>query len=435
MRTLCCLLLLLAQSAQGTTLQELVEKDQLRLGSWLSPDSDIVPGQEVQLTIEISTRRWFAGGTHIKLPEVARLVVLQRDQFATNLSRREAADTWVIQRWHLEYYPQRAGEFKIPPIKLELAVNDSRAGIVKGELTTQALSFTAAVPASLQAIDSWVATPDLNIKQTLDPAPQQLKPGDAFTREVIFNASNLPSMMLPSLADRSPPGLSAYPETPVLTDRSNRGEAIAQRSERIVYLVESAGQYLLPEQTFYWWDTANQQLEIAVLEAVTVDAGIGAIKPSAERAEPGPRGEEAFNLRWLTLLLLLPLGYALYRLHLSRAGQYNERDLLKQVENCLLAGHREEAVVLLYQWLNQSQPRPDWIHLRDAASERADPAIATQISALLDSVFGPEDAAVGEPLKARRLAGGRRTPGFLTRWLPRPIALDLNPVDEDTPSH
>jgi hypothetical protein len=422
------LLLLLAPCVGATTLQQLMDEDQLRLNSWLTPASDIVPGQEVQLTIEISTRRWFAGGTRIKLPEVPQLVVLQRDQFANNLSRREEGGTWVIQRWHLELYPQRAGEFEVPPINLELAVNDARAGIVQGKLVSKALAFSAVLPAALQGIGSWVAAPQFSLQQKLDPAPEQLQPGDAFTREVIFKASNLTAMMLPSLAGSSPQGLSAYKEISELVDRSNRGEAIAERTERIVYVVESAGQYQLPDQTFYWWDTANNQMEITILPAVTVDAGGGVLAPPPISGSPvTPEKRAHLDPLWLAPMLLLPLIYMLYRLRRSRAGQFDERLLLKQVEACLRSGERERAIEFLYQWLNQSRPLPDWYRLRRAVSDHADSATAGKVSALMDSVYGgAADANVGA-LKARQLSAKRSLPRFFRRCLPRPVKLELNP--------
>ena len=54
----------------ATSLEGLLESDQLRLRSWLQPEADIVVGEEVRLTIEVATRRWFAGGTRIRPPEV-----------------------------------------------------------------------------------------------------------------------------------------------------------------------------------------------------------------------------------------------------------------------------------------------------------------------------------------------------------------------------
>ena len=93
---------LLAANCQAASLQDLVDRGDLRVRSWLTPAEDIVVGQEVQLTIEVSTQRWFAGGTRIETPEIPNLVILRRDQFANNLNQREGAVSWVMQRWNLQ---------------------------------------------------------------------------------------------------------------------------------------------------------------------------------------------------------------------------------------------------------------------------------------------------------------------------------------------
>ena len=229
-RYLVLVLLCWCSAIHASSLQELMAGDQLRLRSWLAPATNIVVGQEVQLVIEISTRRWFAGGTQINYPEVKNLVILRRNQFATNLSRREEGSTWVVQQWHLELYPQVEGEYSLPALVLELAVNDASAGIVRGTLTTTALAFAATVPELLKSVDAWLATPRLDVSQEFDRELEALRPGDAFEQVITLRATNVTAMMLPTPRIPQLPGLSAYADNPQLQDRSNRGEATAARN-------------------------------------------------------------------------------------------------------------------------------------------------------------------------------------------------------------
>ena len=106
--------LLVALPATASSLQSLMSEDRLRLKAWLTPETDIVVGQEVRLTLELATPRWFAGGTRFALPEIRNVIVLRRNQFATNFSRREGGATWVVQQWQLELYPQAVGQFRVP---------------------------------------------------------------------------------------------------------------------------------------------------------------------------------------------------------------------------------------------------------------------------------------------------------------------------------
>lgn len=416
----CGLLLLLCCQAcfsSAASLQELLVSDQLRLRSWLSPATDIVTGQEVKLVIEVSTRRWFAGGTRIQHPEIHQVVVLQRDQFATNLSRSEGGQTWVVQQWSLELYPQRDGNYLIPALTLALAVNDAKAGIVRGNLHTEPREFSAATPELLRATERWLATPLLEIEQHFDRQLTGLQPGDAFTRTITSRATKVTAMMLPTPANIELSGLSAYADNPLLEDRSNRGEATAQRIDRTTYMVEQAGDYQLPEQIFYWWDTAGGQLQLAILPALTIEvAGDGTAAPSTDY-----QLHINIRLRWVLLAaILLLIGIAVRR-RARQPAQYSDRQLLRAARRSLRAGDRQRATLLLYQWLNRKPSQRDWLSLRQAATSSADPLLAAQIDSLLATTYG-ETGAAPDNLRWQSFLPQQRR-----RWRRQSAELHLNP--------
>jgi len=384
------LILLLATGASATTLQDLLETDQLRVRSWLVPAEDIVVGQEVRLVIEVATRRWFAGGTRIRPPEIRNLVVLQRDQFATNLSRNEEGQTWVVQQWGLELYPQIRGGYQLPGIELELAVNDAKAGIVRGKLTTASLEFSAAVPELLRTTDRWLATPALTVSQRVDNNLLGLRPGDAFTREVTITANNVTAMMLPTPVNIELPGLSAYEEVPALTNRSNRGEAIAERIDRITYVVEAPGSYHIPEQVFTWWDTTSGQVQTATLQALDIDAG-----SAVTAAIPQQKSsiDIHIQLRWFLLAGALLLAWRLLRR--PRRQALTERKLLQLAARELRRGSSGASLRHLYHWLDLGRPTTQWLTLRQAAQD-GDPATLEAIDGLLASVYGGSDSTPGK---------------------------------------
>jgi hypothetical protein len=421
---------LLCMNSHALNLQDLLRQDQLRISTWITPDDNIVVGQEVQLTIEIATSRWFAGGTHIRHPEIPQLVILQRDQFATNLSRREAGQTWVVQRWSLELYAQKAGVYQLPPIDLELAVNHATAGIVKGSLQSDPVTFRADIPPGLEQERQWLATTAFSISQTVEPEPTQLQPGDAVQREVRMVASHLSAMMLPALEAQTVEGIAVYPEPPELKDRSNRGEATAERIERVTYIIEKAGQYVLPEQVFYWWNSSEQQVETAVLEAITLDAGTAAAKQTEGIDSARDRGNTvvARLLSWWPILPVMIIGLAVvYLLRRRGAAPPSERALLAQAQRHLRKGDRDKAVVALYQWLNACQPAPDWYQLRAAASRHSQPDLLENIESLLCEVYAGSGA---EASNASDLLALRQSHGLMRKirgWLSRPRRLPLNP--------
>ncbi len=318
-----CVLILLAGHAvfvAASSLVELQESGRLQLDSSLAPAEGIVPGQKVRLTLKIATDRWFSGGTRINIPEVSGLIILQTEQFASNASEIRDGQSWVVQRWTLDVFPQRSGDFTIPPMQLQVKINAGDTGDVEGTLLTAAAHFSATVPDELARAEHWVAAPEFEVRQSFDRSLEGLQVGDAFEREIVFEASDVMAMMLPAFSPDKQPGLASYPSPPVLNNSGNRGQAAASRSQRISYIVEAQGQYLLPAQDYFWWDTGSKQLQLIALPATDISVGSGSttvLKSTTTDLDITPRQ-----------LLIFIAGLALLALVLRLAWKFLPRSLL-----------------------------------------------------------------------------------------------------------
>ena len=319
-------LLLLASSsfASGVTLQELVDEGRVELDARLTPDAGVVPGQKMTLTVKIATERWFSGGTRLSLPEVPGVIILQTEQFASNASERRGDQNWVLQRWTLDVYAQRPGDFTLPPVSARVKINAGDAGDVEGALKTPPVTFSVELPAALAGVEQWVAAPEYTVNQSFDRSLEGLQVGDAFEREIVFAASDIMAMMLPTFSAENLPGLAAYPAPPVLDNSNNRGQIRASRSERISYVVQAEGEYQLPAADFFWWDTTTAQLKVLSLPATKITVGAGAaahIDGSTDSMPLSPRQWllGAAGLGLLAVILCLA-GKYLPRLPLSRWG-------------------------------------------------------------------------------------------------------------------
>jgi hypothetical protein len=263
-------------AVEATVIEDLQAQGRLSIAASLSPAENVVAGQKLALVIEIATDRWFTGGTRLALPEVPGLVILQTEQFASNATEMRGTQSWVLQRWTLDVYPQRAGDFTIPSVRARVRVDGGEAGAVEGDLFSPATRFSASLPAGLQADQHWVAAPEFSVVQTFDRELDGLGVGDAFERQLRFEASDLMAMMLPEFSPKAMPGLGIYPSPPELANTSNRGEVRASRVQRVSYVVEKGGVYRLPAEEFFWWDTARGELRLVRLDEVVFAAGSGA---------------------------------------------------------------------------------------------------------------------------------------------------------------
>lgn len=267
------LFVLLPNWSWSASLAQLQSEKHIEISAQLIPFTDIAAGQRAELIINIATDRWFAGGTRFEIPEVNGLVIIQTNNFASNSSENRKGQSWVMQRWSLDVFPQRSGTFMIPPIDVRLNINDEAAGEVKGILQSPSLTFQASVPEALANAQHWVAAPTYTVSQSFDRELTDLKTGDAIERTIVFEATDVMAMMLPSWQQESLPGLAVYPQPPSLSNTNNRGSMIARRVEHITYIVEEPGQYQLPARDYYWWDTREGELQIRFLPAVDITVG------------------------------------------------------------------------------------------------------------------------------------------------------------------
>lgn len=322
--TVLCLMTLAGAIAHAaaTTIADLQAAQRLEINASLSPEEGVVAGQKLTLRLKIATDRWFSGGTRIVLPEVPGLVILQTEQFASNASERRGEQNWVIQRWTLDIYPQRAGDFTIPAIASQVQVNADAGDDVSGTLDSPPVSFSVTVPQALADVQEWVAAPDFSVSQQFDRSLDALQVGDAFERTIVFEASDVMAMMLPSAPPGEFNGLASYPSPPVLENNNNRGQASASRAERVSYVVEAEGRYRLPALDFYWWDTTTGELQLISLppQEIVVGTGIAAAAVSDGVIQAVSKRQILLGGGSLILLLgLLWLGWSyLPRLPLAR---------------------------------------------------------------------------------------------------------------------
>jgi len=266
-----CLLLLLAWCSADKVLAgsiaELMAADRLRVITTLEPDGALVPGQRALLTVTVATDRWFTGGTRVTLPEVQGLTILEASQFAHNSSKREGANTWVLQHWRYEVYGHREGRFVIPSPRVHVEVSVEGPDVVAGELAAPPVAVSVQTPAELALVGEWVAAPHFAVTESFDRPLDQLQVGDVLVREVLLTATDTPAMLLPPVQFESAAGLATYPSTPVLENTRNRGQLDARRQEKVSYVIETAGEHHLPALRFSWWDTETGLARTILLPA------------------------------------------------------------------------------------------------------------------------------------------------------------------------
>lgn len=422
-----------AQSSLG----ELEQAGQFRMRAWLEPESGAVVGQQVLLKIEIATDRWFAGGTRLGLVEIPDAIVLRREKFATNLSLREGAKSWTAQQYTLTIYPQKPQPYTVPPIELAIAIAGEGGAVIEGKISTPALGFEAVVPPGTGDGASWIASPSFSVEAVFDRPLEKLRPGDALSRTVAFEATDVPAMLLPEFPAETIEGVAVYRKTPLVRDDVNRGAYVARREETLTYVIEKAGEYRLPERVYWWWNTRTGSLESRTVPAVVFEAGgaVAAGQPAVPRA---PRNA-ARAVVWAGSALVLALGVAVLLLALRRSASIapaaddsrrvsvpNTRQLRAAYASALRRGDYPAALTVLYRWYDRYQadfPGRLGVFLE----QNRGPEERLRFARLLARLYGGKAEAVPEPDVRGLLALAPRRERR-RRAGASPRRFDLNPV-------
>ncbi|WP_286263457.1 hypothetical protein [Thalassotalea atypica] len=285
----------LSLTANAITIAELQQQNRLAIDAWVIPDANLAVKQQARLIIEVSTVHWFAGGTRIAHIDIDNAIALHRDKLASNSSERRNGVSWAVQQWELTIYPQKSGDFVIPPLPVQVTVAATPKDKVSGTLITPAIKFSAKLPSPYLSEDSlWVAGSALDVQQqwngkaahlpisneqnegkeeSYEEPIIEIEMGDAITRKITINAEDSTSVMLPNVfenkTNHSLDKAQLYLSPSQLNDSHSRGEYYASRVEEATWMVQKAGVIELPEIKLQWWDTTSNQLQEIVLQGQT----------------------------------------------------------------------------------------------------------------------------------------------------------------------
>ncbi len=276
----------------------------VKIESWLgervdNPDKELAQtyavNEQLILNIEVSTPRWFTGGTRIGDIEIPNVIVKQRNPLATNYTKRENGQTWSVQLWEITLYPQAAGQYQIAPIQVDTSVSGRDGKTVRTTLSTTPNEFRVTVPSQLQTLTDkkWLSASKVNIDQAWQVASgngsqsgelSTLKVGDTITRTVKVTANDTLSVLIPPLLDTPVEGnkgssgsnevtisskYHCYSQPSKLEDTQTRGHYISSREEVVTYVVQAGGEVTLSPAELYWWNTSTNQLEVMTLTGKT----------------------------------------------------------------------------------------------------------------------------------------------------------------------
>jgi len=385
------------------TIDNLVKQNKLTISLQVNQKEKQIVGQALILAIEVATDRWFARGSQVKDFNLKNVVMQANNIITINGSKRIDGQTWATQTHEITLYPTIAGTYHLPEIKLDVSVNTENDGIISGELTSQATSFTIDLPEDLVGIKHFIVSSNVELKiEGKFDEDKDYAVGEAVTQTITITASDTPAMMIPEMSFSTIDmldGVSIYQKPAQVFDRSNRGSLIGSRVESFTYIFEQAGSYELEEKIIYWWNSQSNELEQLVLPAASWSVSGGGFSQASQSL----MGFKYVKLNFVTLLivvivlLLLIVSYFLFiKRHriitfYYKITKYEQRQVSKRFLVSIESKEYLKATQYLYQYTlllkNQSL-----LENNELAQKLNQVAYMERTTGKVALIFSPSDA-------------------------------------------
>lgn len=172
-------------------------------------------------------------------------------------------------------FPQRSGELEIPDIFFRAQLTDgSSRSIFRNNnietITAFAEGYQVDVkprPASYPDNATWLPARSLSIQEEWSRDITSMEPGDSVERTITIRADGLDGAAIPPIEAESIDRLNLYPESPEVERAIIDDKVVGTRSRTWAMVASEPGSVVIPEVRIPWWNTTEEQMEYAVLDA------------------------------------------------------------------------------------------------------------------------------------------------------------------------
>lgn len=326
-------------------------------------------GQKITLYIDILVAGGWAQVKTFRDTPIEDGYLLRFESQGTRLNETIDGASYSGQRYEFFFFARRPGQVVIPEIPMDIEVKRWGQAAGNGVVRKSSHPITLDVK-PLPGVDPshfFVSTTDYSSSQQWDVAEDQLNAGDAITRRITRQAADVSAMLFSPLYFPALEGLAIYPGEPEIEDKYDRGNLAGIRTEKVTYIFEQPGTFILPELVFLWWDTNGEQQQEIILPGRTIEVS-GEPAATATSVEPSAQKNYTRLLLIPSLIILLLLGLIFsFRQQITKffrlqraAWKESEPYYFRRIAKAVTARSPEAVIRTTIQWLDRisvtSQP-------------------------------------------------------------------------------
>ena len=358
-------------------------------------------GQKIPFYIDLLSPGYFSGTPKFDVPEIPGVLVMKIPGSPVMGTEEIDGSSFTTQRHEFVLFSQRPGQVAVPSCTVSFGVSGQAAASPKEvTLKTSSLTLTPKMPPGAEKLGTIISTRDLKITEKWDPAPKDAETGHAFTRTITFQAPDIPGMAFPPMPQVNIPGVGIYPETPVVSDRMERGDFIGKRSETISYVMENAGKKIIPAVKFHWFDIASETLKSEQLPEVTFKVSSSTVERSSGQPSGHAAGGGSFPMIFAMVFGLTTICAAVFwRWRTSLIASFNswqkyradsESSYFKQLIMACRKNDPHGALNALMKWVDRVYPDRQTVTLAWFVEAGGDPELMSEIVSLQKTCFYQE---------------------------------------------
>ncbi|MBX3417259.1 MAG: BatD family protein [Pirellulaceae bacterium] len=244
------------------------------------PNAEGWTGERIPVLVELAIRGTFAGATSFDIPEVPGSLLIKIGNPVIS-SREVDGETWFIQTHEFALFSQNHGQVTIPAFPVRFAHRSGFTGPIRdGQAEVPEVQLKIKRPPGIKPQGFVVTTTDLTVDEQWSPHAETIRIGDSITRTITQRAEAVPGMALAPASPQTLHGVRVYVRPATLTDLTERGNFVGQRTDEITYLIQKAGTLELPALTYQWWNPQSSRLETTILPAIVLTIPAEEIKNS-----------------------------------------------------------------------------------------------------------------------------------------------------------
>ena len=356
----------------------------------ISPGTVLV-GEPVELTITVLVPTWFTRPPVYPGFELANAITRLPDDSSYPVRERVGNDSWSGIVRSYEILPLLGATYKLDGQSMLITYADPGSDPITAEIEIPEVVFRGSVPAGAMGLDPYIAGRSLSLSLKVEGAVDELNAGDALVLNYVAELEGLPAIFLPPLAPALFfEGVSTYADSPKLEDG-----AVARRSEKLTLVFDAGGEFVVPDVTLTFWNTATEALDQAMIEGFTISVAGPVLETPGDDLQEGGR---------VWLLALIAVGVGILAIVISMFGSAasghfrvarekrirSEPYAFAALQTALRANNADEIYRTMLVWMQRLDPE---MSVRQLAHIYGNAALVSEVEWLSRMKYSPSNSS------------------------------------------